>query len=163
VSQAARGRREAAAAQRPARRWRRGSAVLSFGAVESSEVSRWFGEYLEAFAACGRGEAETASLLAYYGVPLLITTEDGVFALTTGDQVVAAVQRQVDGMRAAAYARSETLSSEVTVLNGKSALYRGTFSRRRSDGGEIGRLTASYLVTVGAEGTRISVLAVHGQ
>jgi hypothetical protein len=129
--------------------------------MDSGEVSGWFGEYLEAFAACGRGEAETASLLAYYGVPLLLTTDDGVFALTSGEQVVAAVQRQVDGMRAAGYARSETLSSEITVLNAKSALYRGTFCRRKSDGNEIGRLTATYLVTVGAAGRRISMLAIH--
>ena len=131
-------------------------------AVDRNDVSRWFGEYLEAFAACGRGESETDSLLGYYGVPLLITTGGGFVALTSGDEVVAAVQQQVDGMRAAAYGRSEILDSEVTVLNSASALYRGTFSRQRSDGGEISRLTATYLVTDGAAGRRISVLAVHG-
>ncbi len=136
-------------------------AVVWFMAVDSSEVSRWFGEYLDAFASCGRGESETSTLLAYYGVPLLLTTDEGVFALSSGAEVVAAVQRQVDGMRAAGYSRSETLSSEVTALNARSALYRGTFSRRRSDGAEISRLTATYLVTVGAEGRRISALAVH--
>jgi hypothetical protein len=129
--------------------------------MDNGEVSRWFGEYLDAFASCGRGDSDTASLLAYYGVPLLLTTDAGVFALTSGDQVVAAVQRQVDGMRAAGYSHSEILSSEVTVLNSTSALYRGTFSRLRSDGGEINRLTATYLVTVGAVGHRISALAVH--
>jgi hypothetical protein len=78
--------------------------------VDNSDVSRWFGEYLDAFAACGRGERDTASLLAYYGVPLLLTTDDGLLALTSGDQVVAAVQQQVDGSRSrtggAAAARS---------------------------------------------------------
>ena len=93
--------------------------------VDSSGVSRWFGEYLDAFAACGRGEKDTAFLLAYYGVPLLLTTDGGFFALTSDDQVVAAVQQQVDGMRAAGYSRSETLGSEVTVLNSTSAVYRG--------------------------------------
>jgi NTF2-like protein (DUF6841) len=131
-------------------------------AVDSDDVSRWFSEYLGAFAACGRGESGTDSLLAYYGVPLLLTTGDGFYALTSGGQVVAAVQRQVDGMRAESYARSEILGSEVTVLNARSALYRGTFSRQRSDGGEINRLTATYLVTDGPPGRRISVLAVHG-
>ena len=124
-------------------------------------MRRWFGEYLDTFAACGRGERETTSLLAYYGVPLLLTTDSGFFALTSDDQVVAAVQQQVDGMRAAGYYRSEILDSEVAVLNSTSALYRGTFSRRRSDAGEISRLTATYLVTDGAAGRRISVLAVH--
>ena len=135
--------------------------MLSFVAVDSREASQWFGEYLGAFASCGRGEAETSSLLAYYGVPLLLTVDDGFFALTSGDQIVAAVQRQVDKMRAAGYARSEILSSAVTSLNATSALYRGTFSYRRSDGSEISHLTATYLLTVGPVGRRISMLAVH--
>jgi hypothetical protein len=129
--------------------------------VDNSDVSRWFGEYLDAFAACGRGERDTASLLAYYGVPLLLTTDDGLFALTSDDQVVAAAQQQVDGMRAADYDHSEVLDSEVTILNSTSALYRGTFSRQRSDGGEISRLTATYLVTDGSIGRRMSALAIH--
>ncbi len=129
--------------------------------VDDNDVSQWFGGYLNAFAACGRGESDTASLLAYYGVPLLLTTDDGFFALTSDDQVVAAVQQQVDGMRAAGYGRSQILHSEVTVLNGTSALYRGTFSRQRTDGAEVSRLTATYLVTDGPTGHRISALAVH--
>jgi hypothetical protein len=129
--------------------------------VDTSDVSRWFGEYLDAFAACGRGQRDPASLLAYYGVPLLLTTDDGSFALTSDDQVVAAAQQQVDGMRAADYHHSEVLDFEVTVLNATSALYRGSFSRQRSDGGEISRLTATYLVTDGPVGRRISALAVH--
>ena len=135
--------------------------AISSPTVDSGEVSRWFGEYLEAFASCGRGESETSSLLAYYGVPLLLTTDDGFFALTSGNEIVTAVQGQLDGMRAAGYARSEVLSSEVTALNTTSALYRGTFSYRKDDGGEIRRLSATYLVTHGAVGHRISVLAVH--
>jgi hypothetical protein len=129
--------------------------------VDSDDVSRWFGDYLSAFAACGRGERDTASLLAYYGVPLLITTDDGSFALTRDDQVVAALQQQVDGMLAAGYDRSEILGSEVTLLNSTSALYNATYSRQGRDGAEIGRLTATYLVTDGPAGRRIGVLAVH--
>ena len=129
--------------------------------VDSNDVSRWFGAYLDAFAACGRGERDTASLLACYGVPLLLTTDDGCVALTSDDQVVAAVSQQVEGMRAAGYDHSEVLDFEVTVLNATSALYRGTFSRQRRDGGEIGRLTATYLVTDVPVGRRIAALAVH--
>lgn len=69
-------------------------------------MSEWFGEYLSAFAACGRGEAQTATLLAYYGVPLVLTTDGGAMALATGDDVVAAVQGQVDGMLAVGYERT---------------------------------------------------------
>jgi hypothetical protein len=110
-------------------------------------LSQWFGEYVNAFVACGRGESETASLLAYYGVPLLLTTDDGFLALTTGDQVVAAVQQLVDALRAAGYARSEIHDSGGAVLNSTSALYHQTFSRYSSDGSEISRGIASYVVT----------------
>jgi hypothetical protein len=139
----------------------RARAAVQSVAVDSSDVSRWFAEYLDAFAACGRGEKDTAELLAYYGVPLLITTDGGFITLTGEDQVVAAVRPQVDGMRAAGYHRSEALQAEVTVLNATSALYRGAYSYHRSDGGEISRVSLTYLVTDGPAGRRISVLAVH--
>ena len=129
--------------------------------VDSDDVSRWFGEYLDAYAACGRGERDTAELLAYYGVPQLVTTDEGFFALTSDDQVLAVMRQQIDGMRAAGYGRSEPLGSEVTVLNSTSALYRGTYSWQRSDGAEIRRVSLTYLVTGGPAGLRISALLVH--
>jgi hypothetical protein len=131
--------------------------------VDDDGVIRWFADYLEAFAACGRGERDAASLLDYYGVPLLLATDDGFTALTSEDQVTAAAQQQIDAMRAADYHHSDALGSEVTVLNAMSALYRGAFSRRRADGSEIGRLTVTYLVTDGMVGRRISALALHSR
>lgn len=129
--------------------------------MDSGDVRRWFDEYLGAFAACGRGEKDTITLLDYYGVPLLLSTEDGFFALTTEDQVVAMLRHQVDGLLAAGYDHTEILDAHVTVWTSTSAVYRGTFSRQRADGAEIGRVTTSYLVTDGAAGRRTSVLAVH--
>ena len=125
-------------------------------------MSEWFGEYLAAFAACGRGDSDPTSLLAYYGVPLVLTTDGGCYPLTSDDQVVAAMRQQVDGMRAAGYDHTEALGSEITVLNATTALYRGTFSWRRNDGGEIRRVTLTYLVTEGPAGRRISAMVVHG-
>jgi hypothetical protein len=130
--------------------------------VDSNDVSRWFGEYLEVFAACCRGERDTEALLGYFGVPLLLTTAGGYFALTSGEQVVAGLQPQVGQMLAAGYARSEIVGAEVTVLNATSALYQGKISRQRGDGSEISLLVATYLVTDGPAGRRISVLAVQG-
>ena len=129
--------------------------------MEAGEVDRWFREYLSAFAACGRGENEAATLLAYYGVPLLVSTDDGLLALTTGDEVTAMAQRQVDGMRAAEYDHSDVLDFETSPVNAVTALCRGNFARRRRDGTEIGRLAATYLVTGTPDSRRISVLAVH--
>ena len=131
--------------------------------MDKKGVARWFADYLEAFAACGRGEQDAASLLDYYGVPLLLTSDEGFAALTSEDQVTAAAQRQIDAMRAVDYHHSEVLGSEMTVLNATSTLCRGAFSRRRADGTEIGRLTVTYLVTDGTAGRRISVLALHSR
>lgn len=103
----------------------------------------------------GRGESDAASLLAYNGVPLFLTTDDGFITLASDDQVVAILQQQVDGIRAADF------DHKITVLNSTSALYHGTFSRQRRDGSEINRPTLTYLVTAGPPGRRISVLAVH--
>jgi hypothetical protein len=49
------------------------------------------------------------ALLAYYGVPLLCSGDDGYVALTSDDQVSAAGQGQVDGMLAEHYDHSEGL------------------------------------------------------
>jgi hypothetical protein len=129
--------------------------------VDKDDVSRWFGEYLEVFAAGGRGDGDARAFLGYYGVPLLLPTDAGFSALTSADQVVAVAQHQIDGLRAAAYDHTEVLASDVTVLNTTCALYRGTFSRQRADGEEISQLTVTYLVTDGPVGRRISALMPH--
>ena len=129
--------------------------------MDEAEVSGWFGEYLDAFAACGRGERHVDSLLAYYGVPLLFTGDDGYFALASDNQVRAAVQGQIDGMLADHYDHTAVLGSQITPLNAASALYQGRFSRRRKDGSEIAQLAVTYLITAGSDGRRISVLALH--
>ncbi len=100
--------------------------------MNEHDVIQWFDEYLEAFAACGRGERETSSLLAYYGVPILFTTAGGCLTVTSADQVVATVKQQIDAMRAAGYARSVTIEHAVTVLNACSrALSRDVLAAER--------------------------------
>jgi hypothetical protein len=136
----------------------------SLVAVDVADVRAWFDEYLAAFAVCGRGEsADLSLLLRYYGVPLLLTTDEAAIALGTEDEVLNAVGRQIEGMRAAGYHRSETLSSEIVAINATTALQTSEFARQRADGSEIGRLRATYLITAGPNGLRISTLAVHGR
>jgi hypothetical protein len=131
-------------------------------AMDSDRLSKWFGEYLDTFAACARADLEMSSLLDYYDVPLIITSDEGVVALTTGDQVAGVAQGQLDGLRASGYHHSDELHSEITVLNSASALYRGTFLRRDRNGGDIATVTVTYVVTDGPSGLRISLLAAHG-
>ncbi|WIM99337.1 hypothetical protein ACTOB_002987 [Actinoplanes oblitus] len=125
------------------------------------DVDRWFDEYLAVFAACARGERDTAALLDYYAVPLLVTTGDGAFPLTTAGEVAGVLGKQVDALRAAAFARTELVAAKVTVLNATSALFAATFSRGRADRTEIDRPAVTYLIADGPVGRRIHVLAAH--
>ena len=126
------------------------------------DVRTWFDQYLNVLATRGRGESDDLSaLLEYYGVPLVVATDDVAESLTTNEAVIAFARQQVDGMRAASYDHSETIDSEVIALNATSVLYRAHFARQREDGSEIGRLGVTYLITAGAAGLRIAALAVH--
>ena len=126
-----------------------------------ADVEDWFAEYLEVYAACGRGETDDLTvLLDYYLVPLLLTAEPGALSLTTGTDVLEAVRGQVEGMRADGYARTETLAAETEVLNASTALYRGFFARMRADGSEIARFGSTYVIVDVAEGRRIAGLLV---
>lgn len=126
-----------------------------------AEIARWFEQYLDAFAACGRGELPLDEVLPYYGVPLLITTDDIVATVSSAEEVAGWVGTQIEGMLAAGYDRSEVLAAETTVVNANTALHRGEFSRRRADGSEISRLTVTYVITGGDDDRRISALLVH--
>lgn len=130
--------------------------------MRAGDVQRFFDEYLEAFATCGRTDgADTRALLAFYGVPLALAVGPEATVLASDEEVVEAAQSQVDGMRAAGYDHTETLSAEIEVLSPAAALYRGSFARRRADGGEIARLAATYLILDGPAGLRIAALLVH--
>jgi hypothetical protein len=140
----------------------RGSARRSLVEVHPESLLDWFDKYLRAFAACGRGESDDLdALLAYYGVPLVLTTDAAALVLATEDEVLSAIREQIGSMRAAGYDRSDTLSSELTPLNATTALHTAELSRRSRDGSEIGRLRATYLIVAGADGRRISALVVR--
>lgn len=131
--------------------------------LHADAVSRWIDGYLHTFAACVRGEADMASLLGHFGVPMIVSSEEGIVTLMTDEEAAAVMQSQVDGLKALGFDHSDVLHSEATVLNGYSALYRATLSRRNRDGGEIDCPTITYLITDDVAGPRIVLLAVHGQ
>ncbi len=132
-------------------------------ALDVAAVTRWFDEYFDTFAACARGDQDLSTLLSHYGVPVILTSDDGPIVLMTDDEAAAVMQSLVDGLRANGYHHTDVLHSEVSVLNSVSALYRATLSRRNRGGGEIDCPTITYLVTDDVAGLRIVVLATHGQ
>jgi uncharacterized NTF2-like protein DUF6841 len=130
--------------------------------MDTAQAERWFATYFADFVALGRGDlADPRRILDYYDVPMLVSTDAGAFFLTDEEQVLATARRQVDGMRAEGYGRSDELAGETTILNRSCALHRGRFARLRADGSEIERVEVTYLITAGAAGTRISALIVH--
>jgi hypothetical protein len=131
--------------------------------VDAEAVGRWFDEYFDIFGACARGDRELSALLGYYGVPLILTTDDGVTTLMTDDEAAAVIQSLIDGLRAMGYHHTVVLHPEVTVLNSTSALYRCTLSRRNDGDAEIGCPAITYLVTDDVAGLRIVLLAAQGQ
>jgi uncharacterized NTF2-like protein DUF6841 len=131
--------------------------------LDADAVGRWINEYLSTFAACARGDGDMASLLGHFGVPMIVTSDEGVVTLMTDDEAAAVMQSQVDGLRALRYDHSQVLHSEVTVLNATSAMFRATLSRRNVDGDEIDCPTITYLVTDDVVGPRIVLLASHAQ
>lgn len=130
--------------------------------MDKLEVKRWFDSYLADFVGLGRGDIDDVRrILAHYGVPLLLSTDAGCMVLTDEAQVVAVAQQQIDGMLSAGYDHSDELAAETTVLNRSCATHRGRFSRLRADGTEIARLEATYLITDGPVGRRVSAIVVH--
>lgn len=130
--------------------------------MDAKTVSGFLNEYLEAFAECVLGEQEIVKLLAFYGVPLLITSDDGVIALTTDNEVATVIQGQVDGLRALRYRGTRVLQSEVIGLNATSAIYRASLSRFDDKSDEIDGPTITYVVTSTDDDLRISMVAAHG-
>lgn len=130
--------------------------------LDVTEIRSWYDGYLRAFTACGRGDSDDVrTLLEYYGVPLLLTTDEGALALTTEDEVLDAARKQVEALRAADYDRSEPLDAETTAVNAATAIHTAAFVRRRADGTEIGRLRATYLIADVRDGRRMFALAIR--
>jgi hypothetical protein len=131
--------------------------------VDTDVVSRWFNDYFDTFEACARGDRDMSELLSHYGVPLILTSDDGVTTLMTDDEAAAVMQSLVGGLRANGYHHTDVLQSEVSVLNSVSAMYRGTLSRRNHDGEEFDCSTVTFLVTDDVAGLRIVLLAIRRQ
>jgi hypothetical protein len=132
--------------------------------MDADEARRWFNSYFAEFVALGRGDLDDVRrILDHYGVPLLLSTDAGSAILTDEAQVLAAARQQVDRMRSVGYHHSEELTAETTVLNRTCAIHHGRFARLRADGTEIEQVEATYLITDGASGLRISAIIVHSE
>lgn len=125
-------------------------------------LEHWYAAYLDDFRALARGETDDpAALVRHYASPLLLVTGAGTTVLADPVQAGAHLRPQVAALRADGYDRSDLLESETTVLNGVCATHRARVARVRTDGSQIARLQATYLVTLGPDGHRIAAMVAH--
>jgi hypothetical protein len=130
--------------------------------MDNAEVAGWFAGYLESFSALGRGEVDDVGrILAHYGVPLAVSTDDECLILTDEAQIKAVAKQQFDSLQADGYDHSEVLGADSTVLNESCVVHHGRFARIRADGSEISRFESTYVILDGPVGPRISVLIRH--
>ncbi len=99
--------------------------------------------------------------MPYYGVPLLLTTDDVIVSLGTVDEVAAWLQSQADATSAVGYNHTETLASDVAIFNRNTAVHHAGFSRQRADSTKINQMWVTYVITRESEGLHISTLVLH--
>lgn len=129
-------------------------------AVET-DVRQWYRSYLDTFKGLAAGErTDLESVLAFFGVPLVVVAEDRHLALPDRDAVLGAAKGQIDQLRRANYASSTVLRLDVRPLNARAALVEGVFSRYDRAGKELERLGTTYLVVKTAEGWRFTSIVL---
>ena len=106
---------------------------MAEGSLGVDEVRASFEDYLRVYAACCRGDSDDAATVGVLRGAALVDDQRTAVAITSEDEVVRTVGQQIDRLRAAGYARTETLDSETTMLNASTALHRARFAWLRAD------------------------------
>jgi hypothetical protein len=131
--------------------------------MQQDGLRDWFAGYLDVFAACGRGEAAADALLDYLAPPLLVSSDGGLTALANATEIVAWITgAHIEPMLAAGYHHTEEVTADIRVLNRTTALYTADLARVAAGGEDLGRLTATYLITEREDERRIAALVLHG-
>ena len=130
------------------------------GAVEA-EVRAWYDGYFQAFARLARGESSDLDALAdLCAIPTTLVTDDRCLTIVDRAGLLRVLGAQIEQLRGAGYARSDTHRLEVRALNARAALIEGTFSRHDGQGREYARVGAAYLVSRTDAGWRFTALII---
>ena len=125
----------------------------------AADVRAWYDRYLDAFTGLAAGERDDLdALLEYFGVPLVILTEDRYLALPTRGAVLGTAQALIDRLRRAHYASSTVHRLDVRPLNARVAFIDGAFSRHDRTGDELERFGTAYLAARTDEGWRFTTI-----
>ena len=127
----------------------------------AADVRAWYDRYLDAFTGLAAGERnDFGALLAFFGVPLVILTEDRYVALPTREAVLATAHSLIDQLRQANYAGSTVHNLDVRPLNARAAVIDGVFSRHDREGNELEHFGTTYLVARTDTGWRFASIVI---
>lgn len=124
-------------------------------------AKQWFAQYATAFIElASSGETVPTPLLAYFAVPLTMTTSTAHLTISTTEQLAAALGQELLALTEADYGGSQALDQVVRVLNERSVLIEATWARYNRAGGEFQRVRLLYLVARTAEGWRTTAVSM---
>jgi hypothetical protein len=129
--------------------------------VDSSEIRDWFQGYLDAFASTVKDLSDSRRMLEFCAVSLVLAGDEEAQVLTSEQDVLGVLRRAAAGLHSDQFSHSELLDSHLIEINRSTALLRGEFSRKRTDGSEIERVGATYLIARSNSGLRIFALVPH--
>ena len=123
----------------------------------AAEVRDWYGGYLDTFTSLAAGErTDLDSVLNFFGVPLVIVTDDRFLALSTRDEVLGTAKALIDQLLQVNYASSTVHRLDIRPFNVRAVLVEGEFSRHNRGGDELERFGTTYLVAKTDEGWRFT-------
>jgi hypothetical protein len=126
----------------------------------TEELAEFFVGYNQTFAAISRREIDDArAMLAYYGMPVVLTGDESVTVIEEPDALAAMIAATAEELASRDYDRSDRVGFAARVLNDRTAEVDIDFVRVDRHGAEMGRLRTHFTVVRRDEGWRIAVLA----
>ncbi|MFE9929668.1 hypothetical protein [Streptomyces sp. NPDC005533] len=126
-----------------------------------ADVRAWFDQYVSTFVGLAEaGGTDPAPLLAYFSVPITMTTDAVHVVLASEETLAAALTNELQMLRDADYGGSKALDPQVRALNERSALIEVTWARHDKGGREFQRVRVMYLAARTVAGWRTTASAI---
>jgi hypothetical protein len=127
------------------------------------ELSEWFRSYLRTFTALGRNQRnDVGALLAFFGVPVILTTNSRTAIVTSESTLVSILGAQVQALRNAGYGAAVANHLHTRTINRHAMILESDWTRYDTDGCVLAKFQATYGLTRMPVGWRITSVAVAG-
>ena len=125
-------------------------------ASETVNVLRAIDGYTEAFQ-----QSDMATLIRHISVPVMQIVGQEVSILNTVEEVQARYTALAGHLNAQGYSHSTWMERQVKLLGPATAMVSGAAIRYRTDGSELERIGATYLLRLTETGWKIVVATAH--